>query len=564
MSAPPAATRWSTAALLLILSVTAVAHHTANAGESLPADTSKYVAVEPLRLADTRVGEGAYGFTTVDANTVRVDIAHRPGVPGDASAAVVNLTVVDTTGPNFVVAFPTGTRVPASSNVNTDSPGQIVANLVHVKVGDGGSIDIRMLHPVDIVVDLVGVYVPVAGAVAAGRLVTLPGGAQRVIDTRQRGIPVAPRATTTVNLAVAGVPIDAAAAVVTITAVDAQPGYWTAHSTGRTRPGVSTMNIDAPGQTRAAQAIVTLHDGIRSIAVFSTNTGHLIVDVVGWFTGPSAPLDTAGLFVPAPPQRMLDTRISRTLAPWAQSTYEVPTGSPFANVSAVAMNITALEAWSPGFVTAYPAGVQRPGSSNLNLPNWQHVVAAHAIVAVSSRGVALYTNAGAHLIADVAGWYLGTPATPTQAPLDSPDHAPNVVAAVHLPSLGVFAAARNGPDANAIVDQGFAAVTGTLSQLAAPGNVMLFAHRTTGAAPFRRIDQLKPGNSFSLIGSDGRTYYYVVVRTSVTSPSPEAIAAQAIGAGPVTAQLVACSKANGAATSLKYRIVVTGRLVGIG
>lgn len=552
------------AALLLATSITTVTANTAHAGGPLPAGVSKYVAVQPLRLADTRVGYGAYGFTAIDANTIRVDITHRPGVPTDASAAVINLTVVDSTGPNFVVAFPTGTRVPSSSNVNTDSAGQIVANLVHVKVGDGGSIDIRMLHPVDVVIDLVGVYVPVGGPEADGRLVTLPDGARRVIDTRQRGYTVDPRTTTTVDVSGAGVPTDAAAVVVTITVVDAQPGFWTAFTSGGAVPGVSTMNIDGPGQTRAAQAIIGLDGGTPAIDVFATNRGHLLVDVIGWFTGPTAPLDTAGLFVPTAPQRMLDTRLSRALAPWAQSTYEVPTGSPFNGVSAVAMNITALEAWSPGFITAYPAGVDRPGSSNLNLTGSQQIVANHAIVSVSARGAALYTNAGAHMIADVAGWYLGTPTTATQAPLVNPEFLPNEVVAVHLPSLGVLIGASRGPNETKIADRGLAAVTGPLGNLAIPGNVMLFAHRSSYSGPFRRIEQLTPGSSFSLIGSDGHIYYYVVVRNAVTGPSYDEVAAQAIGVGPVTAQLVACSKLNGQPTSLRYRIVVTGRLVAVG
>lgn len=114
-----------------------------------------------------------------------------------------------------------------------------MANLVHVKVGDGGSIDIRMLHPVDVVIDLVGVYVPVGGPEADGRLVALPDGARHVIDTRQRGYTVDPRTTTTVDVSGAGVPTDAAAVVVTITVVDAQPGVLDRLHVGRRHSRVS-------------------------------------------------------------------------------------------------------------------------------------------------------------------------------------------------------------------------------------------------------------------------------------------------------------------------------------
>jgi sortase (surface protein transpeptidase) len=351
--------------------------------------------------------------------------------------------------------------------------------------------------------------------------------------------------------------------VLTVTAVQGQPGHWTAYTGGAARPAVSTLNLDTPGQTRANQAIVAMNGTNRTIDVYSLAGGHLLVDVVGWFTGATASADTAGLFVPTSPIRMLDTRILRTLAPWARSTYEFTTANPTAQVSAVALNVTALNAWDPGFVTALPAGLPVPGASNLNLTGWQQVTAAHAIVAVSTRGAALYTSAGAHLVADVAGWYLGTPTTPTRAPQANPTFNPNPVNSVYVPSLGVFVGTRSGPDPDAIVDQGYAAVTGSLLNVANVGNVMLFAHRTSGTAPFRYLNQLQVGGEFSLVGADGHWYHYKVVRTAVTTPDYSSIAGQAAGQGSVTAQLIACSRSNGTPGGTSYRIVVTGRLVSV-
>ena len=552
------------AGLLLVGAVTITGQHHVRAATPLPDGASSYVPLLPTRIVDTRPSAGRFGFTTVDANTIRIDITHRAGVPVDASAAVVNITMISAAGPNYVVAFPTGSRVPATSNVNTDFAGQVMANLAHVKVGDGGSIDLRMSRPVALAVDLVGVYVPTTDAVAAGRLVTIPTGAQRVLDTRKRGYPAGPGSVTTVDLTPAGVPVNASSVVVTVTAVQGQSGYWTAYTSGRARPPVSTLNLDAAGQTRANQAIVQMNGSTRSIDVYSTGGGHLLIDVVGWFTGATATLGTSGLFVPSTPFRILDTRLMRTLAPWAGSTFEFATGTPITEVAAIATNVTAHAAWSPGFVTAHPAGTALPNSSTLNIPGWQQVIAAHAIVPVSTRGGALFTNAGAHLIADIAGWYLGTPLTPTRAPQPNPNYAPTLVTTVHVPSLGIAVGARSGTNSTQIVDQGLVAVTGTLDKLASPGNVMLFAHRTTGAAPFRYIDRLKAGDAFTLVGADGRSYRYVVVSRSVSSPVYEAISALAVGAGPVTAQLIACSRADGSPGGIAYRIVVTGRLVAVG
>ena len=50
---------------------------------------------------------------------------------------------------------------------------------------------------------------------------------------------------------------------------------------------------------------------------------------------------------------------------------------------------------------------------------------------------------------------------------------------------------------------------------------------------------------------------------AVTVPTYSAVNALSAMYGPITAQLVACSKADGSPTSLKYRITVTGRLVSV-
>ncbi|MCU1502729.1 MAG: hypothetical protein JWM12_2083, partial [Ilumatobacteraceae bacterium] len=55
-----------------------------------PASTSRFEAIRPTRLADTR--EADCGCTPVDADTVRVTIAGRNGIPSDIVAAAVTVT----------------------------------------------------------------------------------------------------------------------------------------------------------------------------------------------------------------------------------------------------------------------------------------------------------------------------------------------------------------------------------------------------------------------------------------------------------------------------------------
>ena len=293
-----------------------------------------------------------------------------------------------------------------------------MANMVTVKLGVGGAVDVYMQRPMNVAVDVSGAYVAVTGAVAAGRLVTLPDGAFRVLDTRERGNGVPGNTAERVDVSAAGVPSDAVAVVVNLTATVTGTGYWTAYPVGQSRPTASNLNIDQPGQTRAGQAIVLL-SGTPAFNVYSQGGGHLVVDVAGWFTGATAPKSTDGLFLPSNPTRLLDSRNSYLMPTWGGSTLEFPVYGPTGQVSAAAINITGTESMLAGFVTAFPAGVNRPTASNLNVDRWDQTIANHAIVRVSSRGVSLFTQQGLHLIADLNGWYLGTP-TPLAGAADQP------------------------------------------------------------------------------------------------------------------------------------------------
>ena len=532
----------------------------------VPSGASKYKAVDPVRLADTRPTAPGYGgFTMVSGNTMRVSIIGRPGVPADATAAVLNVAMVEPAAAGYATVYPGGQGIPATSSLNADQPGRVIANMVHVKIGANGAADIFMSASMKMVVDLVGVYTPVDSAAKDGRLVTLAGGAVRVLDPRNQGYPVGPGLTTSVDLAPAGIPGNASAAVVTVTAVTANKGFWSAFPSNQGFSGTSTLNLDQGGQTRAAQAIVKLA-GSPQINVYTEAGGHLLVDVVGYFTGTDAAASTDGLFVPSSsPLRMLDTRPLRTLPPWSGSTYEFPLGnSGSLTIAAVAMNITATSPWDKGYVTAYPAGVSRPNSSNLNISAVPQTIANHAIVRVSTRGAALFTQGGSHLIADVAGWYLGIPSSATQAAPANPSFTPNSAVAVHVGKIGVFVGIKaGGGNLNAIADAGYAATWSDINTVAAPGNLMLFGHRTEGSAPFRYLNLLKLGDTFSIVGSDGHWYNYEVMDIGVSTPSYSQIQSYANPFGLVTAQLVACSRIDGSATSLSYRIAVTGRLVSV-
>lgn len=520
---------------------------------------TSFVSLAPARLADTRP-DGVAGYTRLDERLVRVQVAGRAGVPADAVAAVVNITAVDTAGAGWVTAFPAGGAVPTASSLNVDVPGRVISNLATVRLGSSGEIDLATSAAMHLVVDVVGAYVPRSGAVAAGRLETVAAGAVRALDTRDLAVPLGPGETRTVDLSGVGVPVDASAVVVNLVATEAQVGFWTAFPTATTRPLASSVNIDTPGQTRSAQAIVALTPGARAIDVFSQSGGHLVIDVAGWFTGATAPVSTDGMFVPVSPQRVLDTRDQQRLAPWGGTTIEFATGTPNpTTTAAVVLNVTVTEPWYFGFVTVHPAGLPRPGSSNLNVSALDQIVANHAIVRTSDRGAAVFTQSGSHLVADVAGWYLGTPVVgslpPERRELPRSVDARRILA----PGAGIDTEIGTHPNIDVVVDSGLAGLWMGSGDLGVTDHNVYFAHRTSHGGEFRTLDRLKIGSTFVVRGADGRDYRYLVTRQDVIVPRVPELLRVVDQAGPITVTLVACHPPG----SVRYRLAVSGRLIGL-
>ncbi|MFM7535008.1 MAG: hypothetical protein ACKO91_04340, partial [Acidimicrobiales bacterium] len=76
-----------------------------------------------------------------------------------------------------------------------------------------------------------------------------------------------------------------------------------------------------------------------------------------------------------------------------------------AGARAVVLNVTGVEASGDGFVTVWPCGAVRPKASNLNLVRGQS--APNLVVAPVGTGgkVCVFTQSGAHLLADVSGYF---------------------------------------------------------------------------------------------------------------------------------------------------------------
>ena len=171
--------------------------------------------------------------------------------------------------------------------------------MVIVPLGAGGTVSLFSEAGTHLLADVTGYFSLAAGPVAGGRILPLPP--ERVFDTRPgtaapgpKGL-VATGATLTAQVGgVAGVPLDAAAVVMNITAVQAvAEGFVTVWPTGRPRPEASTLNVTP--QEAAAPNTVIMPLGADGRLDFYADAGvHLLADVTGYVTAASAP---AGIIV---------------------------------------------------------------------------------------------------------------------------------------------------------------------------------------------------------------------------------------------------------------------------
>ena len=241
-------------------------------------DGSGIVLQTPERLLDTRSG------AEVAPRTVRtVDVAGQAGVPADAEAVLVNVTVTGASQPGNLRVFPAGTETPNASVVNY-VPGKDKANTTAVALGEDGSIALwsDSEASVDVVVDVLGWTTADSGYVGVTPT--------RVVDSRIPGLPISgpltARTPYTIPVPQDVVPEGATAVVLNVTAI-----HPTTVGNLRVYPGTATT---PPPEASAINYIVgrdipnlvvvdlPVDGGINVWSDQVGGTTHLAVDVVGY------------------------------------------------------------------------------------------------------------------------------------------------------------------------------------------------------------------------------------------------------------------------------------------
>lgn len=183
--------------------------------------------------------------------------------------------------------------------------------------------------------------------------------------------------------------------------------YLTVWPTGQPQPPVSTLNSD--GRIKANAAIVHIGD-VGAISVYTTDSTHIVIDIVGIFVYSPGP---GGGFVPVTPCRVADTRQGNpplggpSLGAGEARQFPVVSGNcniP-SSAQAYSLNITAVPHDALGYLTAWPTGQAQPLVSTLNAPTGA-VTANAAIVPAGTNGdISIYVTDAADLVIDINGYF---------------------------------------------------------------------------------------------------------------------------------------------------------------
>ena len=266
----------------------------------------------------------------------------------------------------------------------------------------------------------------VAATPTAGQSLTVPVEPVRLLDSRRGTGGLVGRLGEggTFDLLVADgvrVPRDATAVLLNVTATGATAAtdvrVYPAPTVDGDPPLVSSLNV-VRGATVANLVTVKVGRDGRVRLRNAAGEVHLVADLSGYTSSTATTAGGGSTYVPRPPVRLLDTRTTgrplgatearpldvRTTADGAGS--GVPDGA-----TAVALTVTAVGPTRATDVRVYPTrtGGPVPTVSNLNAAAGRTVPNLVVVAVGELSRVTVRNQAGStHLLADLAGWYVGS------------------------------------------------------------------------------------------------------------------------------------------------------------
>ena len=491
------------------------------------AATAAFDAVTPTRVANL------IGSQRLPANSNRsVTIAGTAGVPLGATAVTLTVMAASSSTGDLRI-WASGSTMPLAPTMTLTAGGPL-SQTITVPVGVAGRIDLRSSVVADLFVDVHGYYSPATTA------------------TRGRYVPASSIASATTTALAGGtasfdlssvVPADVEAVVVT----------------ARARGGVGTWSVAGLpvlsvrfGETAVNRVIVPG----RTADFVASAAGEISVDVLGWYTGASAPSSSEGLFVSVATQRLFDTTgslnpLGAGVALHAGWTAEVPFA--LSGAGSVLVNTFVSSAHGPGDLIVFPGRRDRGISPSLVASRSGHALSGQLPVALSSQALSVWSAGGAEVVVDLVGWFTGTPlVSTTGAPVNPLPVGDTFPGQIWIPDIKLRSTVRENAD---LVDFDPVHIPESRSPNQ-PGNVAIFGHRTSHGREFRNIDRLKRGSQIVLT-TNGRNYIYSVTAVGVLKPDDPALWASA--SNDQTLTLVACHPPG----SVRFRIVAFARLTSV-
>jgi hypothetical protein len=122
--------------------------------------TAGYYTVTPCRVFDSRDVSLGGPSALIAGSVTPVSVVGRCGIPSDATAVALNVTVTAPTGQGHLTLFPSGSAVPLVSTVNYVT-GQTRANNAIMPLGSSGAVDVligQATGAVHVIVDVSGYF----------------------------------------------------------------------------------------------------------------------------------------------------------------------------------------------------------------------------------------------------------------------------------------------------------------------------------------------------------------------------------------------------------------------
>ncbi len=367
----------------------------------------------PVRVLDTRATSRVGAVDGPVTGEVPVDLSGQ--ITGSATAAVLNVTSVGSTGPGYVVVHREGTPDPGTSSLNW-AKGQVQANEVTVALDDTKQLvaNVHSNGTTELVVDLIGYITADPSVSVAGTLqLRTP---KRLFDH------AIPEGGTRIAVPASDRPAGTTGVLVNLTLVTPRiSAFLSAYPGDQERPMASTVNATTK-ETQSNETLIALDSDGTFIIDLSVGSARAIVDLLGTYGAKTA---TSGTIVPLEtPKRVLDTRRAITASPAGKraggSSTALSLGALPANTVGVVLQVTTSQA-TAGYVIVHAGGTSRPGTSTMSLTSRND--RAHQVMVGIGTGSPLVSvvggGASTHLIVDLVG-YIVIPSAAGAGPSGSP------------------------------------------------------------------------------------------------------------------------------------------------